>query len=81
MLKKKVYSLLKKCVVNITNCVSYALEELEAKLRNEWDTFRVNCLKEREELYQAQVLALHRELQGATVPSRVSRVAFVEVYL
>lgn len=47
------------------------LEDLEAKLRNEWDQFRLNCLKEREDLYQTQVLALNRELPGTTVPTRV----------
>eukprot|EP00026_Physarum_polycephalum_P003702 Phypoly_transcript_03716.p1 GENE.Phypoly_transcript_03716~~Phypoly_transcript_03716.p1 ORF type:complete len:756 (+),score=121.12 Phypoly_transcript_03716:73-2340(+) len=55
-------------------------EELEAKLRNEWDQFRLNCLKEREDLYQTQVLALQRELNGASIPSRPCRLCNTRIY-
>lgn len=52
--------------------LTHSSEDLEVKFKNQWDQFRYKCLREREDLYQAQLVALNRELNGATIPVRVS---------
>lgn len=45
-----------------------------------WDQFRFKCLREREDLYQAQLGALNRELNGATIPVRPCRLCTKRIY-
>lgn len=59
------------CFFSFSISLYLFLEDLEAKFRNQWDQFRLKCLREREDLYQSQMVALTRELNGATIPFRV----------
>lgn len=46
-------------------------EELEERLRSEWESFRNRCTKEREELIQIQLEALHKTMPESSVPQKV----------
>jgi len=48
-------------------------EELEERLRSDWESFRSRCTKEREELIQVQIDALHKDLPGVAVQAKTFR--------